>query len=395
VHVRRCQGDVPQAWGAVAPEVPRVPRHLVASAVRLRREADAPHDLPRERHDHAGSDLDRHAGRVPGPDLGGEVPDAGVVEATVGEERVPVSDRVARDAARPAGEELEAAELLRVQRALLAPVAPSVERRVARQEGPLPAGQRRGQALGRRPAREGALEAPRIVGQSADPGENRLHVGVRELPGVDERVEDLRFQRRPAAVVKCVEEIRRVEDRRRVAPQAPSSDPDRPRELVIREALLRDVAHRAGHRAVHRETPVEEELAAQRDQLGCVLDPLRERRGRQPQGRGFDPCEGLTVGVETHGRGRGRVTATAQGGIGDQGKEKEGCGARPPPRRPDSHAGSPSIRQPSRPSRPSRLPRLPRPSRTSRAEACARPPGAGADRAARSCRCCGSRAPSR
>jgi hypothetical protein len=58
-----------------------------------------------------------------------------------------------------------------------------------------------------------------------------------------------------------------VQHRGRIAPEAAPLDSDCGADLVDREALLGHVAHRAGHRAIARQPPIHEQLAAERDLL--------------------------------------------------------------------------------------------------------------------------------
>ncbi len=205
----------------------------------------------------------------------------------VGEQRVALADGVARDAPCLSREEREARPLDLVQRGGLAAEAPAVEARVPRDQRALVRGQRGAQPRRRRTAPvEGRLEQSAVVLERGNALDHVADRRIAHLVGRQQRAPDLVFERDLATVVKQPLLPADVQHGRRVAPHAAPRDAHRRRELVRGESLLRNVAHRAGHRAVGREAPVEEELAAERDLRRRDRIVGRDRHRRQAERRG-------------------------------------------------------------------------------------------------------------
>ena len=171
------------------------------------------------------------------------------------------------------------------QRRLVITEVPSIEPRRRGYQHTLVARKRHADRLHVRPAPERLFKALDVVIEATDAFDDNADRHVTHLVTGKQRPPDLVLETDFTTVVEEPLEVSRVVDGRRVSANTLAFNTDRQAQLVLREALLGDMAHRAGHRIVRGEPPIEKQLAAELHLVATDRIVVRHGNRRQPEWR--------------------------------------------------------------------------------------------------------------
>jgi hypothetical protein len=141
--------------------------------------------------------------------------------------------------------------------------------------------------------RKGGREPWRVAGDVAQHPRDLSGLSHRHLLVSEQRPPGLRDQVWGSTVPELRGLANRVVDRRAVAPPAPTSHPDGHR-LAVDATLAQHVTRAARHRAVARQSRIEEQLLPEPDGVVGVLGPLE--RLEAPEQARIDPRGGRRFG---------------------------------------------------------------------------------------------------
>ena len=190
--------------------------------------------------------------------------DTGIVKQPVAEQRGILANQMTV-AAPAVPEHIESALRIRAERILLTTEKPAIEGRVRRQQYALVTGQRTPERAARDSATKCRTELLFIYRYRPDPLQHLLFAAIAHFIGRQQGKPDLLFEAGFATIVKQLCSVGHVIERGRIASHHAPLETYRGCQLILRKALLGDMAHRTRQRAIGRQAAIEEKSAPEVD----------------------------------------------------------------------------------------------------------------------------------